>query len=229
MKRGIILFIVEGHSDQDALAPYITKRLDKLKRGLSIEVMHGDILTEYIENTKSFKVNAQNIKGEIKKIIENHFKSQRVKAEQIQIKDVIEVIYITDTDYCYLKKDKVSLNKKECLNKLFNFNEIEIRKNKIIEFKVIYFSKNLEHILKGSERDFSSEEKKRISLEFGKKAYEEENFFIETFNNENLKIWETYELSYKNIKTCTKRACNMNNFLDELDSLEKIKTMEKNL
>ena len=62
-----------------------------------------------------------------------------------------------------------------------------------------------------------------------RKAYEEENFFIETFNNENLKIWETYELSYKNIKTCTKRACNMNNFLDELDSLEKIKTMEKNL
>ena len=55
MKRGIILFIVEGPSDQDALAPYITKRLDKLKRGLSIEVMHGDILTEYIENTKRSK------------------------------------------------------------------------------------------------------------------------------------------------------------------------------
>lgn len=66
MKRGIILFIVEGPSDQDALAPYITKRLDKLKRGLSIEVMHGDILTGYIENTKNFKVNAQNIKGEKK-------------------------------------------------------------------------------------------------------------------------------------------------------------------
>ena len=60
MKRGIILFIVEGPSDQDALAPYITKRLDKLKRGLSIEVMHGDILTEYIENTKSFILNDLN-------------------------------------------------------------------------------------------------------------------------------------------------------------------------
>ena len=38
-----------------------------MKIKVTVKEMHGDILTEYIKNTRQYKINPSNVKGELKK------------------------------------------------------------------------------------------------------------------------------------------------------------------
>ena len=191
MKGSVILFIVEGPSDHSALIPYIQERLQKLKLKVTVKEMHGDILTEYIKNTKQYKINSSNVKGELKKSISSYFNLASVKAERIKLSDIIKVYYVTDIDYCFSEKQSHHKNKSECLIKIFNFTH-------------------------GEEKEFSNLEKEKMAIEFSEKALADDNFFTKVFKCDNsLKIWKSYRESYEGIKTFRGRACNMNNFLDE--------------
>ena len=216
MKGSVILFIVEGPSDHSALIPYIQERLQKLKLKVTVKEMHGDILTEYIKNTKQYKINSSNVKGELKKSISSYFNLASVKAERIKLSDIIKVYYVTDIDYCFSEKQSHHKNKSECLSKIFNFNTINLIKKNEIPFETIFFSKNLEHVTHGEEKEFSNLEKEKMAIEFSEKALADDNFFTKVFKCDNsLKIWKSYRESYEGIKTFRGRACNMNNFLDE--------------
>ncbi|MGL4946674.1 MAG: hypothetical protein ACRCZ0_01675 [Cetobacterium sp.] len=216
MREKVILFIVEGPSDQDALIPWIANELKKVKIKATVKVVYGDLLTEYIQNSKKiFNVTSSNVKGQLKNIIDNFIKNPIVKADQIKLKDIEKVYYITDTDNCFFNQSDSSINKKNCLYKMFNFNKIEMNSTKDIEFKVIFFAQNLEDVL-CSKKDATDEEKEKISIEFGINCLKDRELFIKTFTEESLKIWNTYSESYEGIKSYTKRACNMNNFIDEI-------------
>ena len=216
MKGSVILFIVEGPSDHSALIPYIQERLQKLKLKVTVKEMHGDILTEYIKNTKQYKINSSNVKGELKKSISSYFNLASVKAERIKLSDIIKVYYVTDIDYCFSEKQSHHKNKSECLSKIFNFNTIDLIKRNEIPFETIFFSKNLEHVTYGEEKEFSNLEKEKMAIEFSERALADDSFFTKVFKSDNnLKIWESYRESYEGIKTFRGRASNMNNFLDE--------------
>lgn len=216
MKGSVILFIVEGPSDHSALIPYIQERLQKLKLKVTVKEMHGDILTEYIKNTKEYKINSSNVKGELKKSISSYFNLASVKAEKIKLSDIIKVYYVTDIDYCFSEKQSHHKNKSECLSKIFNFNTINLIKKNEIPFETIFFSKNLEHVTYGEEKEFSNLEKEKMAIEFSERALADDTFFTKVFKSDNnLKIWESYRESYEGIKNFRGRASNMNNFLDE--------------
>lgn len=218
MKGSVILFIVEGPSDHSALIPYIQERLQKLKLKVTVKEMHGDILTEYIKNTKEYKINSSNVKGELKKSISSYFNLASVKAEKIKLSDIIKVYYVTDIDYCFSEKQSHHKNKSECLSKIFNFNTINLIKKNEIPFETIFFSKNLEHVTYGEEKEFSNLEKEKMAIEFSERALADDSFFTKVFKSDNnLKIWESYRESYEGIKTFRGRASNMNNFLDEYE------------
>ena len=218
MKGSVILFIVEGPSDHSALIPYIQERLQKLKLKVTVKEMHGDILTEYIKNTKQYKINSSNVKGELKKSISSYFNLASVKAEKIKLSDIIKVYYVTDIDYCFSEKQSHHKNKSECLSKIFNFNTIDLIKRNEIPFETIFFSKNLEHVTYGEEKEFSNLEKEKMAIEFSERALADDSFFTKVFKSDNnLKIWESYRESYEGIKTFRGRASNMNNFLDEYE------------
>jgi hypothetical protein fuD12_04096 len=218
MKGSVILFIVEGPSDHSALIPYIQERLQKLKLKVTVKEMHGDILTEYIKNTKQYKINSSNLKGELKKSISSYFNLASVKAERIKLSDIIKVYYVTDIDYCFFEKQSHHKNKSECLSKIFNFNTIDLIKRNEIPFETIFFSKNLEHVTYGEEKEFSNLEKEKMAIEFSERALADDSFFTKVFKSDNnLKIWESYRESYEGIKTFRGRASNMNNFLDEYE------------
>ena len=215
MKGSVILFIVEGPSDHSALIPYIQERLQKLKLKVTVKEMHGDVLTEYIQNTRRFKINPSNVKGELKKSISAYFNQASVKAEKIKLSDIIKVYYVTDIDYCFSEKQSHHKNKSECLSKIFNFNTINLIKKNEIPFETIFFSKNLEHVTYGEEKEFSNLEKEKMAIEFSERALADDTFFTKVFKSDNnLKIWESYRESYEGIKG---RASNMNNFLDEYE------------
>ena len=218
MKGSVILFIVEGPSDHSALIPYIQERLQKLKLKVTVKEMHGDILTEYIKNTKEYKINSSNVKGELKKSISSYFNLASVKAERIKLSDIIKVYYVTDIDYCFSEKQSHHKNKSECLSKIFNFNTINLIKKNEIPFETIFFSKNLEHVTYGEEKEFSNLEKEKMAIEFSERALADDTFFTKVFKSyNNLKIWESYRESYEGIKNFRGRASNMNNFLDEYE------------
>ena len=218
MKGSVILFIVEGPSDHSALIPYIQERLQKQKLKVTVKEMHGDILTEYIKNTKQYKINSSNVKGELKKSISSYFNLASVKAERIKLSDIIKVYYVTDIDYCFSEKQSHHKNKSECLSKIFNFNTIDLIKRNEIPFETIFFSKNLEHVTYGEEKEFSNLEKEKMAIEFSERALADDSFFTKVFKSDNnLKIWESYRESYEGIKTFRGRASNMNNFLDEYE------------
>ena len=218
MKGSVILFIVEGPSDHSALIPYIQERLQKLKLKVTVKEMHGDILTEYIKNTKEYKINSSNVKGELKKSISSYFNLASVKAEKIKLSDIIKVYYVTDIDYCFSEKQSHHKNKSECLSKIFNFNTINLIKKNKIPFETIFFSKNLEHVTYGEEKEFSNLEKEKMAIEFSERALADDTFFTKVFKSDNnLKIWESYRESYEGIKNFRGRASNMNNFLDEYE------------
>ncbi len=218
MKGSVILFIVEGPSDHSALIPYIQERLQKLKLKVTVKEMHGDILTEYIKNTKQYKINSSNVKGELKKSISSYFNLASVKAERIKLSDIIKVYYVTDIDYCFSEKQSHHKNKSECLSKIFNFTAIDLIKKNEIPFETIFFSKNLEHVTYGEEKEFSNLEKEKMAIEFSERALADDSFFTKVFKSDNnLKIWESYRESYEGIKNFRGRASNMNNFLDEYE------------
>lgn len=218
MKGSVILFIVEGPSDHSALIPYIQERLQKLKLKVTVKEMHGDILTEYIKNTKEYKINSSNVKGELKKSISSYFNLASVKAERIKLSDIIKVYYVTDIDYCFSEKQSHHKNKSECLSKIFNFTAIDLIKKNEIPFETIFFSKNLEHVTYGEEKEFSNLEKEKMAIEFSERALADDSFFTKVFKSDNnLKIWESYRESYEGIKNFRGRASNMNNFLDEYE------------
>ena len=110
-----------------------------------------------------------------------------------------------------------TINKRKCLMKMFNFERLEMNLTKNINFEVIFFAENLEDVIY-FKKSATDEEKKRISIEFGKKSLKESDFFRNIFINENLKIWDKYPESYDGIKEYNGRACNMNILIKEIDN-----------
>lgn len=217
MRAKMILFIVEGPSDHYALIPYIEDKFTQQKIKVTVDEIHGDILTEYIENTRIYKVNKNNVKKELVDRIKQYFNTQDVKSQNIKAKDIIAIYYITDTDYCFSQNTSSFLNKKECLMKMFNFDNLELIKDRIVPFKVIFLSKHLEHIINGTEENLSALEKEKIAVNFGDRSRKEDNFYENTFRNEDIKTWKSFKESYQGIVTYVGRASNMNNLLDEIE------------
>lgn len=218
MKGKVILFIVEGPSDQDALIPWIAEELRKLRIRATVKVVYGDILTEYIvQYSRNFSVTPSNVKGEVKKLIDNYLKTSTVKSDQIKMRDIEKIYYVTDTDNCFIEIGDTPTNKKNCLLKMFNFHSIELSSEKKIKFEVIFFAKNLEDVMYSNE-NATNEEKEKLSIEFGIESLKNREKFISTFKNSDLKTWDTYEESYSGIKIYVGRACNMNNLIDEIEN-----------
>ena len=215
-KNKIIIFIVEGPSDEDALMVPLENELINKKIKTKVKVLHTDILTKHISKESNiFEITSSNIMGKLKELIETEIK----KIVGLKLKDIGKIIYITDTDDCFFKDQPHSKNKKECLKILFNKRKLELGKGyakKIIPFEVIFMSQNLEHVLTGELRNYSLEEKERISKEFREKC--EENFeeYITFFTSTNIKKWKTYEESYSKIEIINERSSNMNCLLEEL-------------
>ena len=233
MKIKIVLFIVEGPSDETALAPYLTKFIEKNKKKLSIQITHGDKTGELLYNSDEFTVTPTNITQYLENLVIKYLKTKEIKDLGIKAKNIEKVYYITDTDNCFFEKSSPRVNKRKCLSKIFNFKTLEIyqteevrkqekkkieseRNVKRADFKTIFFAKDLEAVTINNTKILTDKEKERIAIDFAKKSLQNETFFENIFRDKDLKIWENYVASYEGIKSYKKRASNMNNLLDEI-------------
>lgn len=218
-KNKLVIFLVEGPSDEDALIVPLENKLTVKQIKTKVKVFHTDILTEYsAKESNVFKITSSNIIGELKKVIETEIKKIS-KISGLKYRDIGKIIYITDTDDCFSRDEAHSKNKKECLKVLFNKREIELGKGsaiKKIPLDVIFMSQNLEHVLVGDLREYSDEEKEIIATKFKEKCEENFDEYIKFFTSDTIKKWNTYEESYTGIQIKKERVSNMNCLLEEI-------------
>lgn len=213
MEARIVLFIVEGFSDETSLAP----ALEKLSNGKTkFKVMRKDIISD-------FKSNVNNIE---KRLIEDGIKVFINKHHGYLITDICKVIQITDTDGCFcndniikpdntvlrteyhddkiLQKEKdinllikSRINKRNNINHLLNVKYLTIKGNQI-PYELYYMSCNLDHVLH-NKRNSTTIEKIENSESFSC-VYDDPIKFIEFFNNEEINVNGDYVSTWNYIK-----------------------------
>lgn len=219
-KRKIIFIVVEGISDQTALAAIISKLIGTEK--VIVEFTSCDITSEY-------GVTPSNIVSKIGGFIKDYSKPYYYKAS-----DYLEVIHIIDTDGAFIGDEKVlkvpaedifyecnSIKTPDC-QKIINRNRRKVENIKrlislprvwgSIPYGVYFFSCNLEHVLYDN-ANVPWETKDKLATQFAKQYRHNPEGFLTFIQNDIFAIKKAYGDSWKHIQeeeNSLKRYTNIN-------------------
>jgi hypothetical protein len=219
--KKVVLFIVEGISDQTSLALILSKLIRN--ENVRFHIVNGDITSDYQTTGSNVitKVNEQ-----IKRFLSSNF---------LKKTDILTVIQLIDTDGAYVgrdyikedniegflycsdcikaKKIEVVLNrnqkKSSILNKLSTCSKISG-----IPYSLYYFSCNLEHVLH-NECNVEDDKKDELAEKFADSYYGKEEQFVEFIKNEEFAAPGDYKETWEFIKignNSLKRFCNFHLF-----------------
>lgn len=198
--KKVVLVIVEGPSDEDALGVLFQRFFDK--NTVRVKVVHGDITTER-------QINSSNILNHITEIVK-----QSLKEYKLNKTDLLQVIHIVDTDGAYIPDSAIVFDenakkpiycpiqiktdnpeglvqrnqqKKTNLTKLYSTRFIWCN----IPYSVYYLSSNLEHALY-DELNLTDEEKEKKALLFAKKYMNDIPSFVEFVQDSDFAVVNGY-------------------------------------
>lgn len=217
--KKVILFIVEGPTDETSLSR-ILKKISEEKK-VYFHLVNTDITSDFSSNTTNIikKVNAEILKAINKK----YFKRS----------DIIQIIHIVDLDGTYIDSQNVVYHDdekikycSECIKTknvqaLINRNNCKagvlnkLSSTRIINgipYKLFFFSTNLEHVLHNVQNP-TKEEKNKLAQEFEDRFYDKPIDFVEFISNEEFAINKEYEETWKFIRqgnNSLKRYTNFN-------------------
>ncbi len=219
-KRKIVFVIVEGISDQTALAAIMSKLIKT--ESVIVEFTRGDITTEN-------GVSPSNIIAKIGNFIREYSKKYSYKAS-----DFLEVIHIIDTDGAFIGDDKVVEDDysepfyDSDLIKTANCKNIQDRNQRkvanikrlltlpkvwgSIPYSIYFFSCNLEHVLHG-DANVKWEEKDKLASKFALKYRKNPEGFLLFIKDDEFAIKKSYLDSWKYIEegeNSLKRYTNVN-------------------
>lgn len=227
MTKKIILFLVEGPTDEDALAVIFTKLVRE--HNIEFEVLHTDITADegmtskYIENR---------IKSEIKKYLD--------KNPFIKKSDILKVVQIIDTDGAFIPPALVkqsetgkteyfdthieAKNRDRLVRRNLSKRTIvySLAKKDIVAgfpYEIYYFSRNLEHVLHNNSSDLTDEEKEDMAFLIADQYNEQPEKFLEYLYDEEFHVSGTYEETWNFIMTdinSLKRYCNVAVFFERI-------------
>ncbi len=217
--KKIILFIVEGITDEMSLSLILSKLVQDSK--VQFHVINQDITADFNSNCQNI---IRKIDGQVKK-----FLSQNNGLKKTDIK---EIIHLVDTDGAFIKEDlivedldqektfytnnSIVTNKRDLivernerkagiLNKLYQTSHIGK-----IGYKVYFFSCNLEHVLHDCP-NVTYEKKSAYSYEFVDKYVGEEKQFVDFLCNNDFTTPGDYKETWQFIKedcNSLNRYCN---------------------
>lgn len=224
MKK-VILFIVEGLSDQNALEPIVDALIDDSQ--IMFEVVRGD---SSIGLSNSIVFSSKNIKNRITDIIKHFLLNNRgIKKDYIE-----KVIYIVDTDGCFINesfifdspKDKtiryeddgiytqdVDFIKKRNHEKSTNLSIISSIDKEIygLPIETYYFSCNLDHVLHDI-RNLEQSLKEAYADDFAERFIGREQEFITFLKENNITLGDEYLMSWSKIKEGLNSLLRFTNF-----------------
>lgn len=206
--KKVVLIIVEGPTDEDALGVIFERFFDK--ETVRVKVVHGDITTEKL-------VTSTNILNRITEIVQQSLKEYKLHKTDLQ-----RVIHLVDTDGAFVPDSAVIFDehaakpfytlteiktahrdgillrnnqKKENLEKLHTTKHIW----KDIPYSVFYLSSNLEHALY-DKLNLSDEEKEQYALQFYRRYKDDIPSFIDFICNSDFSVVDGYLPSWGYIK-----------------------------
>ena len=206
-EKKVILFIVEGSSDEAALGTIMKEYFSGNE--VQFVVVHGDIaLKDY--------VSADYIIRKINELAENIRQKYRYSLD-----DFMRVIHIADMDGGYISKDDVKEAEVEGLQYFLDHIDTKnveavIRRNQSkgeilfklrktgkingIPYRIYFNSCNLEHVLYGELKDFSDEEKETLSDDFAEKYEGQVERFISFISEPEIAVSGTYQKTWDYIQ-----------------------------
>jgi hypothetical protein len=219
--KKIILFIVEGISDQTSLALILSKLIKT--ESVRFHIVRGDILSDYLTTVTNAvaKINEQ-----IKAFLSSNF---------FRKTDVLRVVHLIDTDGAfasekYIQEEDVEgfVYSSECI-KAKNIKAVLQRNQKKsgiinrlsscseisgIPYSMYYFSCNLEHVLH-NECNMDDDRKMEVAEEFADSYFGKEEEFVEFIENEEFAVPGDFKETWDFIKKdnhSLKRFCNFHLF-----------------
>lgn len=245
LKKKVVLFLVEGQSDINALSYAISQFYEEIDENYEV---YFPTLQDDKQNggdiTSKYGIAPENIEKCINKLFLDKF----LQNEGLYPKDISEIVQIVDIDGAYISGDRVipitdtSLdtntiykddhietkdvsaiiernNRKQLnLNHLISLNTIKV-KSKTIKYSVYFFSSNMDHYLHGN-ANMDCHQKCIEGDKFSMKCIKDSNFFYETFMNaESATINMSYEESWEYIKEgnhSLERHTNLNILISKL-------------
>ena len=206
-EKKVILFIVEGPSEEAALGSIMKEYFSSST--IQFVVVHGDItLNDYAR-----------VDTIVKKI--SHLIDQVLGRYRYHSEDVLKIIHITDTDGVFIPKEAIwerdvesvryfedhietdhvtaaikrSEKKAEILFKLRKTGKIHG-----IYYRIYFNSCNLEHVLYGELREYTDEEKQRLSDEFAELYEGNPESFVDYISSEEIAVPGTYQKTWDYIE-----------------------------
>lgn len=206
--KKVVLIIVEGPTDDDALGVIFERYFDK--ETVRVKVIHGDITTES-------QINASNILKHIKEIVQSCLKEYKLRKT-----DLKRVIHIVDTDGAYVP-DSAVVHDEEAVKPFYTVTEIRtayrdgmLQRNQRkrmnldklyttkhiwqdIPYSVFYMSSNLDHALY-DKLNLTDDEKEHYATQFAKRYKDDMPSFIEFVSESEFSVVDGYSPSWIYIK-----------------------------
>ncbi|MET3195265.1 hypothetical protein [Bacillus sp. OAE603] len=219
--KKVILFIVEGISDQTSLGLILSKLIKN--ENVRFHIVNGDITSDR-NTTVTNAINKVN--SEISSFLSRNY---------LKKTDILQVIHLVDTDGAFVQENYIQeedvegfiystefikarrienvlqRNKKKSaiINRLWSCSEISK-----IPYSMYYFSCNLEHVLH-NECNMDDSKKEDVAGEFADQFYGIEEEFIEFIRNDEFAVPGDYKETWDFIKkenNSLKRHCNFHLF-----------------
>lgn len=189
--KKVVLFIVEGPSDQSALSVILSKIFDQVE--VYVYVVHGDVTAEN-------GATPQNIARKVNAFIKDHMSTYRLRKA-----DMLQVVHLMDTDGAYVPDDVVTVpktvynpgqiiaaNRQQIIDrnrqKRANMDRLALEPAIAgIPYLAIYMSCNLDHVLynKLNSHDL---DKRKDSIAFARKYRNDIEAFISFINDSDFSV-----------------------------------------
>ncbi len=209
----ILLFIVEGQSDEESLSPALEQIVTD--SSVKFKVMRTDITCDYASTV-------ENIERRIKTIGVKRFLTAN---PQFTPNDICGIVHIVDLDGAFVPDDAVvegdeadaqyfddkivcknreaflrsKENKKANLLHLASITKIAIPNGIVVPYSIFYMSCNLDHVLH-NKRNLTMRQKREDSIRFAD-TYDEPEPFISFFNDTAIKVVGTYAETWNYAQT----------------------------
>lgn len=223
--KKVVLFIVEGPTDEDALSP-ILKRIFQNDE-VRFHVVHGDV-------TIKDGIKPQNAINTINALVTSELERYGLRKA-----DLLRVVHIIDTDGAFIPDDCVIPNGSDKIeyteDKIIAVNHRQIiernqTKTAVVKrlysvgkisafpYSVYFFSRNLEHALHNVSADLTDQEKIDYADAFADKYADDPDGFITLLSNSDFTVIGDYGDSWQFIFSGTnslKRHCNLHILFQE--------------
>lgn len=227
-KRKIVLFLVEGKSDREALQIAIPELYEQIDDNIEVffPVMMEDEEEKGGDITSKLKVWPRNMETKIYDyFLKNFFDTQKIMP-----KDITEIIQIVDMDGAFVPDDMVcsgenpvgedkpfytdaaiitdnvdgiicrNEHKRENINFLSSLETIKV-KQKTVRYSVYYFSANLDHFLHHS-ANLDYRQKRNLADGFARMYIGKTEEFVKDFaEDQDAAVGMDYKQSWEFIKT----------------------------